>query len=150
MHSRTIVRSGFVAFNALAHVFRPLPRTQRALMRVTTPARPQDRGRCRRSYVSPIPSATSDVRLRAKADHQRIRNRVRGIGRSDHGDVIISDPTRCSGIATSAQTENPPRNWRRVERFAELQARTGVSSPLIYRNKANLLRHTVRQGVEPD
>jgi hypothetical protein len=29
----------------------------------------------------------SDVRLRAKADHQRIRNRVRGIGRSDHGDV---------------------------------------------------------------
>jgi hypothetical protein len=24
---------------------------------------------------------------RAKADHQRIRNRMRGIGRSDHGDV---------------------------------------------------------------
>jgi len=36
------VRSGFVAFNLLAHVFRPLPRTQRALMRVATrlPPRP--------------------------------------------------------------------------------------------------------------
>ena len=40
--------------------------------------------------LSLIPSAASDVRLRAKADHQRIRNRVRGIGRSDHGHVIIT------------------------------------------------------------
>ena len=40
-----------------------------------------------RAAVSLTPSAASDVRLRAKADHQRIRNRVRGIGRSDHGDV---------------------------------------------------------------
>ena len=31
--------------------------------------------------------ATSDVRLRAKADRQHIGNRVRGIGRSGHGDV---------------------------------------------------------------
>ena len=37
--------------------------------------------------LSLIPSAASDVRLRAKADHQRIRNRVRGIDRSGHGDV---------------------------------------------------------------
>ena len=37
--------------------------------------------------LSLIPSAASDVRLRAKADTQRICNRVRGIGRSDPGDV---------------------------------------------------------------
>jgi len=78
----------------------------------------------RNEYVSLIPSAASDVRLRAKADHQRIRNRVRGIGRSDHGNVIIIEPTKCSGIAgvrsTSAQMENPLRNRRGVERFAEL------------------------------
>jgi hypothetical protein len=35
------MRSGFVAFNPFAHVFCPLPRTQRALMRVTTPAAPK-------------------------------------------------------------------------------------------------------------
>ena len=32
------MRSGFVAFNTLAHVS-PSPRAQRALMRVTTPAK---------------------------------------------------------------------------------------------------------------
>ena len=37
-------------------------------------------------FDPPTPAA-SDVRLRAEADHQRIRNRVRGIGRGDHGDV---------------------------------------------------------------
>ena len=107
MHSSTIVRSGFVALNSPAHVFRPLPRTQRAVMRVTTPARPQDRGRCRPSYA--IPSATSDVRLRAKADHQRFRNRVRGIGRSDHGDVIIIAPTKPVGctLIEGSQTPRP-------------------------------------------
>jgi len=41
LHSRTIVRPGFGAFNKLAHVFSPLPRTQRALMRVTTPVAPK-------------------------------------------------------------------------------------------------------------
>jgi hypothetical protein len=48
-------------------------------MRVTTPARPQDRGRW---------SATGDVCLRAKTDHQHIRDRVWRIGRSDRGAVI--------------------------------------------------------------
>jgi hypothetical protein len=60
-------------------------------------------------HVSLIPSVAGDVRLRAKADHHRIRSRMRGIGRSDHGDVIVIDPTKCSGIAevrsTSAQME---------------------------------------------
>ena len=64
--------------------------------------------------LSLIPSAASDVRLRAKADHQRIRNRVRGIGRSDHGDVIIIDrrsvPVSQKFDVTSAQMENPLRN----------------------------------------
>ena len=40
-------------------------------------------------YVSLIPSAAGDVRLRAKADRQRIRNRVRDLGRSDHRDVNV-------------------------------------------------------------
>ena len=53
-------------------------------------------------YASLIRSATSDVRLRAKADHRRIRNRVLGIGRSDHGAMIVIDPTKCS---YSAQME---------------------------------------------
>ena len=39
--------------------------------------------------LSLIPSAASDVRLRAKAGHQRIRNRVRGIGRRGHRCVLI-------------------------------------------------------------
>ena len=55
-------------------------------MRVTTPAVPKT-GVV--GNVSLIPSGTSDVRLRAKADHQRIRNRVRGIGRRCHGCVLI-------------------------------------------------------------
>ena len=58
-------------------------------------------------YVSLIRSATSDVRLRAKADHQRIRNRVLGIGRSDHGDVIIIDPTKYSGLRTDQTARRP-------------------------------------------
>ena len=41
LHSRTIARSGFAAFNGLAHVFDPPTPTQRALMRVTTPAAPK-------------------------------------------------------------------------------------------------------------
>jgi hypothetical protein len=35
------VRSVFVAFNTLAHVSSPLPRTQRTLMRATTPVAPK-------------------------------------------------------------------------------------------------------------
>lgn len=41
LHSRTIARSGFTAFNDLAHVFDPPTPTQRALMRVTAPATPR-------------------------------------------------------------------------------------------------------------
>ena len=74
LHSRTIVRSGFVAFNALAHVL-----TAARSHEGDDPGRPQDRGRWR----------PSDVRLRAKADHQRIRNRVQGIGRCRHRCVLI-------------------------------------------------------------
>ena len=55
--------------------FAPTPNAARS-HESDDPGRPQDRG------------SLTDVRLRAKADHhQRIRNRVRGIGRSDHGDV---------------------------------------------------------------
>jgi len=71
------VRSGFVAFNMAEHAFDP-----------------------------PGPAA-SDVRLRAKADHQRIRNCVRDIGHSDHGDVIIIDKTKCrqtEGVLPSSLT----------------------------------------------
>jgi hypothetical protein len=42
--------------------------------------------------LSLIPSAASDVRLRAKAGHQRIRNRVRGIVRRCHRCVLTSGP----------------------------------------------------------
>jgi hypothetical protein len=56
---------------------------QRALTRATTPV-----GR-KPGVVADAP-ATSDVRLRVKADHQRIRNRVRGIGRRCHCCVLIS------------------------------------------------------------
>ena len=41
-------------------------------------------------HVSLIPSAASDVRLRAKAGHQRIRNCVRAIGR-DFGKEAFGD-----------------------------------------------------------
>src|SRR6516162_2973823 len=41
LHSRTIARSGFAAFNSFAHVFDPPTPTQRALMRVTAPATPR-------------------------------------------------------------------------------------------------------------
>ena len=58
----------------------PPPRAQRTLMRATTPVG-------RKTGVVRDARATSDVRLRAKADTQRICNRVRGIGRSGHGDV---------------------------------------------------------------
>jgi hypothetical protein len=51
---------------------------------LSSPPRP---GSLRTHYVGLIPSGARDVGLRAKADHQRIRNGVRGIGRSDHGDV---------------------------------------------------------------
>ena len=68
------MRSGFVAFNALAHVL-----TAARSHEGNDPGRPQERGRWR----------ASDVRLRAKADHQRIRNRVRGIGRRGHRCVLI-------------------------------------------------------------
>ena len=64
MNSRTIERLSFVAFN-------------RPAVLVIGSA----------SYVGLVPNAVSDVCLRAKPDHQRIRNRVRGIDRSDHGDV---------------------------------------------------------------
>jgi hypothetical protein len=64
MNSRTIERLNFVAFNKPAVL-------------VIGSA----------SYVGLVPNAVSDVCLRAKPDHQRIRNRVRGIGRSDPGDV---------------------------------------------------------------
>ena len=64
MNSRTIERLSFVSFN-------------RSAVLVIGSA----------SYVGLVPNAVSDVCLRAKPDHQRIRNRVRRIGRSDPGDV---------------------------------------------------------------
>ena len=71
------MRSGFVAFNALAHVL-----TAARSHGGDDPGCPQDRGRWR----------AGDVRLRAKSDHQRIRDRVRDIGRCRYRCVLTMRP----------------------------------------------------------
>ena len=76
MNSRTIERLSFVAFN-------------RPAVLVIGSA----------SYVGLVPNAVSDVCLRAKPDHQRIRNRVQRVGRSDPGDV---NEVACRAALTNA------------------------------------------------
>ena len=79
MNSRTIERLSFVAFN-------------RPAVLVIGSA----------SCVSLVPNVVSDVCLRAKPDHQRIRNRVQRVGRSDPGDV--------NEVACSAALQTPEYN----------------------------------------